>query len=185
MLRPAVTLCGVFLVLALETVHGQPPTDLVNRRVAARVTHVADGDTMDIVIAPSRRVRVRLHGVDAPEYGEAFSNRALSFMRVLVFGRDVTVTGKDVDAYGRLVARVAVDNADASESLITAGLGCTYRRYVTDAALEAALADALRAKRGFWAAGATQPACVARETRARVQSPPRPPRNGNSLPLNH
>ena len=180
--RLAVALCSVFIMLALDTVRAQRPADLVNRRFAARVTHVADGDTMDIVIAPSRRVRVRLHGVDAPEYGEAFGNRALMFMRVLVFGRDVTVTGKDVDVYERLVARVAVDNADASESLITAGLGCTYRRYASDAALETALAGALRAKRGFWAAGAAQPACVAREARARVQSPPRPPRKGNRLP---
>jgi len=185
MLRPPVTLCAVFLVLALATVHAQQPTDLVNRRFAARVTHVADGDTMDIVIAPSRHVRVRLHGADAPEFGEPFSNRARTFMRTLMSGRDVTITGKDVDAYGRLVARVAVGNADASESLIAAGLGCTYRRYATDAALEGALADALRAKRGFWASGAAQPACVAREARARVQSPPRPPRNGNSLPPNH
>lgn len=185
MLRPAVALCAVFLTLALETAHAQRPTDLVNRRFMARVTHVADGDTMDMVIAPSRHVRVRLHGADAPEFGEPFSNRARTFMRALISGRDVTVSGKDVDTYGRLVARVAVDNVDASESLITAGLGCTYRRYATDSALEAALADALRAKRGFWAAGAAQPACVAREARARVQSPPRPPRNGNSLPLNH
>jgi endonuclease YncB( thermonuclease family) len=173
MRRRSVALCAVFLVLALETVHAQQPTDLVNRRFAARVTLVADGDTLDVVIPPSRRVRVRLHGADAPEFGEPFSNRARSFMRGLMFGRDVTITGKDVDAYGRLVARVAVDDADASESLIAAGLGCTYRRYATDAALEAALADALRAKRGFWAAGAAQPACVAREARVRVQSPPR------------
>lgn len=173
MLRPAVTLCAVFLILALETVQAQRPADLVNRRFAARVTHVADGDTMDIVIAPSRHVRVRLHGADAPEFGEPFSNRALAFMRTLISGRDVTVSGKDVDTYGRLVARIVVNNADASESLIAAGLGCTYRRYATDAALDAALADAQRTKRGFWAAGAAQPACVAREARARVQSPPR------------
>ena len=173
MLRPAVALCAVFLILALETVRAQQPTDLVSRRFMARVTHVADGDTMDIVIAPLRHVRVRLHGADAPEFGEPFSNRALTFMRALLSGRDVTVSGKDVDSYGRLVARIGVDGVDASASLIAAGLGCTYRRYVTDSALETALADARRAKRGFWAAGAGQPACVAREARARVQSPHR------------
>ncbi len=160
-------------ILAFETAHAQRPTDLVNRRMAARVTHVADGDTIDVVIPPARRVRVRLHGVDAPESGEPFSDNALTFMRVLVFSREVNITGKDVDTYGRLVARVTVDNADASESLIAAGLGCTYRRYASDAGLEAALAGAQRAKRGFWAAGAAQPACVAREARVRVRSPPR------------
>jgi len=170
MLRPSLAVC-VLLILASESVHAQRPTDLVNRRFTGRVTHVADGDTMDVVISPARRVRVRLHGVDTPESGEPFSTRALTFTRVLMFGRDVTVTGKDVDSYGRLVARIAVDNVDASESIIAAGLGCTYRRYVTDSALEAALADARRAKRGFWATGASRPACVAREARADAPMP--------------
>ena len=37
-------------------------------------------------------------------------------------GRSVTIVGKDVDRYGRLVARVTVDNVDASESIIAAGM---------------------------------------------------------------
>ena len=150
----------VLVFLALETLHAQRPTDLVNQRVTAQVVHVADGDTVDIVIPPKRRVRVRLHGVDTR-----------AFTRVLMFGRDVTVVGKDVDTYGRLVARLRVDNADASEAIISAGLGCTYRRYATDSILEAAQDEARKARRGFWAAGAQQPACVAREARVQVPTP--------------
>jgi endonuclease YncB( thermonuclease family) len=157
----------VALALSFDTLHAQSPRDLVNTRFVAEVTHVADGDTVDVVIPSGRRVRVRLHGVDTPEVREPFSDRARTFTRVLMFGRTVTVAGKDVDRYKRLVARIAVDNADASESIIAAGLGCTFRRYVTDPALEAALASARSSQRGFWAAGAAKPACVAREARGR------------------
>jgi len=158
---------GAFLALALLTLPAQRPADLVNQHVTAHVVRVVDGDTVDILIPPARRVRVRLHGVDTPEAGEPFSQRARTFTRVLMFDRDVAVTGKDVDAYGRLVARIVVDNADTSEAIIGAGLACTFHRYVVDPALDAALARAQAARLGFWAAGALKPKCVSREAQPR------------------
>jgi micrococcal nuclease len=163
---------SITIALSIETLRAQRPTDLVNKRFVAEVTRVADGDTVDVLIAPTRRVRIRLHGVDTPEAKEPFSNQARTFTRVLMFGRQVTVTGKDIDRYDRLVARIAVDNVDASESIIAAGLACTFRQYVTDPGIEAALTRARNAQRGFWAAGASKPACVAREAQRRgVASP--------------
>jgi endonuclease YncB( thermonuclease family) len=161
----------VALTLFVETLHAQRPTDLVNKRFVAEVTRVADGDTVDVLIRPSRRVRIRLHGVDTPEFKEPFSNQARAFTRVLMFGRSVTVVGKDVDRYDRLVARITVDNIDASESIIAAGLGCTFRQYSNDPALESAFAHARSSQRGFWANGASKPACVARESKRSRASP--------------
>ena len=82
MSRSTFILC-VALVATAETLHGQRPTDLVNRQFSAEVTHVADGDTVDVLMPPARRIRVRLHGVDTPESNEAFSDRARTFTRVL------------------------------------------------------------------------------------------------------
>jgi endonuclease YncB( thermonuclease family) len=166
-------LLSIVLALSIETLHAQRPTDLVNKNFVADVTRVADGDTVEVLIPPARKVRIRLHGVDTPEAMEPFSNQARTFTRVLMFGRRVTVVGKDVDGYDRLVARIAVDNVDASESIIAAGLGCTFRQYVTDPVLESALASARSSQRGFWAAGAAKPACVAREAKRTSAAPQR------------
>jgi endonuclease YncB( thermonuclease family) len=166
----ALILC-IVLVSAVEALHAQRPTDLVNRRFVAEVTHVADGDTVEVRIPPAREVRVRLHAVDTPESNEPFNDRARTFTRVLMFGRSVAIVGKDVDRYGRLVARVTVDDMDASESIIAAGLGCTFRQYARDPVLDAAQDSARRAQRGFWARNTTQPACVAREARLERASP--------------
>jgi endonuclease YncB( thermonuclease family) len=68
---------------------------------------------VDVVIPPSRRIRVRLHGADAPEREEPFYQQAVVFTRVFMFSRDVTIVGKDVDPYNRLVARVIVEGKDA------------------------------------------------------------------------
>ena len=182
-------LLSIVLALSIETLHAQRPTDLVNKTFVADVTRVADGDTVEVLIPPARKVRIRLHGVDTPEAKEPFSNQARTFTRVLMFGRRVTVVGKDVDRYDRLVARIAVDNVDASESIIAAGLGCTFRQYVTDPALESALASARNSQRGFWAAGAAKPACVAREAKRtsalRYHTPGQglPTRNSGLAPL--
>jgi endonuclease YncB( thermonuclease family) len=166
----ALILC-IALLSVIETLHAQRPTDLVNRRFVAEVTHVADGDSLEVLIPPARKVRLRLHGVDTPESNEPFNDRARTFTRVLMFGRNVAVVGKDVDRYGRLVARVTVDDVDASESIIAAGLGCTFRQYARDPALETAQDNARRSQQGFWARNTPRPACVAREARLERTAP--------------
>lgn len=169
MLKPIATVLICFaLELTPVQAQAQGPRDLIDKRVTARVTRIIDGDTVDVVIPPSRRVRVRFHGADAPERDESFYTQALVFTRVFMFSRDVTIVGKDVDPYNRLVARIVVDGKDASESLIAAGLGCTFHRYISDPALDAALTRAQAAHLGFWANGVRPPRCVEREARQRT-----------------
>ncbi len=156
----------VLAALLLATLSGAQPPSTAGATFTATVVHVVDGDTIDVRVASTgERVRIRVHGVDAPERGEPFSQVALRFTRATVFSRTVIVEGRDVDTYGRLVARVRVDETDLSEALLHAGLACHYRRYSDDPALERAEAAARVAERGFWARGALQPRCVARERR--------------------
>lgn len=141
---------------------------LVGTSFTARVASVIDGDTIDVVRPGGRaRLRIRLEGIDSPEFGEPFNQTARVRTRVLVFDRDVRVAGRDVDQYGRLVARVTVaDGAaltDISVALVSDGLACHYRYYSSDPALARAEAEARVAGRGFWAQDAQKPACVARD----------------------
>lgn len=155
------------LAILLPWFAGVQPSPRVGAHFTATVVHVVDGDTIDVRVASTgERVRIRVHGIDAPERGEPFSQVALRFTRATVFSRVVTIEGRDVDAYGRLVGRVRVDGVDLSEALARAGLACHYRRYSDDPLLERAEADARAAGRGFWARGAQQPRCVAREAQA-------------------
>ena len=43
---------------------------------AAKVVGVSDGDTLTVLTAEKRQVKVRLHGIDAPETGQDFGSRA-------------------------------------------------------------------------------------------------------------
>ena len=70
------------------------------------------------------------------------------------------IEGRDVDRYGRLVARVSVRGEDASTALLTAGLACHYVKYSSDVTLANAEAEARRHGRGFWGRGADKPRCT-------------------------
>ena len=76
-----------------------------------RVVDVTDGDT--IVVEPTGggdRVKVRLHGIDAPERKQPFGEAARNFVRSIVLYKvvDVRPTPQKKDRYGRAVAIVEV-----------------------------------------------------------------------------
>lgn len=162
-LRALLPLAALAFVLSAASADTQPLRNLVGRSFDARVTAVADGDTITIVLPGQReRIRVRLEGIDAPERGEPYSQRARQALRVLVFDQTVRVEGRDVDRYDRLVARVHVRGVDTSLELVRAGLACHYRFFSNDRALARAEADARAAGAGFWARGAPRPRCTTR-----------------------
>jgi endonuclease YncB( thermonuclease family) len=84
------------------------------------VTHVVDGDTVDL----SSGERVRVIGIDTPERGECGYAAATEYMESLVLGKEVTaVPGArdDRDRYGRSLRYLDVGQTDAGLALITKG----------------------------------------------------------------
>jgi micrococcal nuclease len=116
-----------------------------------KVVSVADGDTIT-VLHDKRPVRIRLHGVDAPEKKQAFGRRAKQFTSKFAFGKLVTVkvvakSGK----YGRTIGEVFVGGHSLNEAIVRAGLAWWYRKYARRAKVLALLeAEARKAKRGLW-----------------------------------
>src|SRR4051812_23773570 len=76
---------------------------------SGKVVGIADGDTIT-VLRDRTQVRIRLHGVDSPESGQAFGTKAKAFTSDLVFGKVVTVHPLETDRYGRTVAEVTLSD---------------------------------------------------------------------------
>ncbi|HOH29323.1 MAG TPA: thermonuclease family protein [Candidatus Hydrogenedentes bacterium] len=116
-----------------------------------RVVGVSDGDTLS-VMREGKAVRVRLWGIDAPEGHQAFGGRAKRFVSDACFGREATVTVKDIDRYKRLVGLVLLeDGRILNQELVRAGLAWWYERYApNEATLRGLQAEARQAKRGLW-----------------------------------
>ncbi len=93
----------------------------------AEVTHVVDGDTVDIRTTAGRQARIRVIGIDTPERGECNFGPASYNMKQLVLGKTVVLSiagaGKDTtDRYGRWLRYVDVGGVDAGLAQIKAGL---------------------------------------------------------------
>ncbi len=94
----------------------------------ARVTRVVDGDSFEAQ-SRGKKFQVRLWGVDTPEWQQGFSQEAKSFSRQRIQGRQVKLTEKGWDKYGRLVALVEVDGESLSELLLREGLAWVHIYY--------------------------------------------------------
>ena len=146
------------LALWLGAVHA----DTLTREVV----RIADGDTVTIVTADKQQHRIRIAGIDAPEKGQPYGDRARQNLAQMVYGKDVTLQCHKTDRYKRKVCKVMVQPADCPTcgqtldvglAQIAVGLAWWYRAYAREQSVEDRgryesdeLESRLR-KRGLWA----------------------------------
>lgn len=93
-----------------------------------RVVYVLDGDTVHVRPPHGGKpVRIRVHGIDAPEICQNGGGSARDALRRRAFGRQVAVHGVSRDDYGRLVAQIVLDGDDLGGSMVEAGHAWSYR----------------------------------------------------------
>lgn len=122
------------------------------------VTHVVDGDTLDVRIG-SKTERVRLIGIDTPERGDCYASSATAAATRLAYGQRVVLRGDPTqatrDRYGRLLAYVWLPHGkDLGHQMIVGGFAKVYvynqRDFQRVAAYRAAEATGRRLGRSVW-----------------------------------
>ena len=115
------------------------------------VVSILDGDTIE-VLHNSRPERVRLSGIDCPENGQAFGNKARQAVAAFVFGNQVTLQAHGQDKYGRTLGDVILlDGTHVNYELVKDGWCWWYRKYAPgDTVLEGLGKEARLAKKGLW-----------------------------------
>lgn len=152
---PAWTMCAVtaalaVLVAGLALTAGRKAR---NQHLSGTAS-VIDGDTLDI-----HGVRVRLHGIDAPESGQTCRDAQGTMYRcgqraaLALSGRigrhPVSCTAYDTDSYGRTVAVCHQGGTDLNAWMVAGGHALAYCRYSRDYVDEEE--EARQAIRGLWA----------------------------------
>ena len=115
-----------------------------------RVVRVADGDTITVLDTANAHHKIRFHGIDAPEKGQAFGKAAGKFLAGLVAGRDVRVEYTKCDRYGRILGTVFCDGRDINLEMLKAGYAWHYKYYDSNPEYAAAESAARIARRGLW-----------------------------------
>lgn len=111
--------------------------------------YVIDGDTL-----ARGDWRIRIYGMDAPESDQPGGPEATEQMKALVAGKTLHILPKDVDIYGRLVARVRTGSIDVGAEMVRSGHAVSTASFT-----KAYLHDekkARRAKSGLWRQGKIQ-----------------------------
>lgn len=111
---------------------------------------VTDGDTLRASV-DGKTVKVRLYGVDTPEYDQPHGAAATRALQELVRNKDIAIKERDRDRYGRLVAIVYADGESVNLQMVESGHAWWYRDYATfNASLAYAEFSARRNERGLW-----------------------------------
>lgn len=92
------------------------------------VVKVIDGDSLRV--KNNRKViEIRLYGIDSPEWGQAYGNKAKQFLKKKIKGRKVSVVAKDRDRYGRTVALVSYSGGLVNREMVRSGYAWMYPKY--------------------------------------------------------
>jgi len=147
--RAVASLAAVVCLIAAASVSAQST-------LSGFVVGVTDGDTLTLLDDSKQQHRIRLDGIDAPESGQPFGNRAKQSLAALAFDRRAEATCAKTDRYERRICKVTVGRVDLGLEQIRRGLAWHLKRYESEqsaedrAAYAAAEAEARQSGRGLW-----------------------------------
>ncbi len=118
--------------------------------LVGKVIGVSDGDTLTVLDAKRQSYKIRLAGIDTPEIGQPFGQKAKSAMSKLAFGKQVQVSWSERDKYSRVLGHIYVGKTWVNKELVRQGVAWHYKKYSTDRGLAADELSAKRKKLGLW-----------------------------------
>ena len=119
------------------------------KTLAGRVVAIANGGALTLPAASNQQVKVRLHGIDAPESREAWGTRARQALSGMAFQREVRVEVRDTDRYGQTIGRVYAAPVNVNAEMVRRGMAWVYTRSNRDPALALLEVEARAACRAF------------------------------------
>jgi micrococcal nuclease len=117
----------------------------------AEVIRVLDGDTIE-VLHEKKPERVRLYGIDCPEKGQAFGQKAKQATSSLLFSKEVRIESHGRDKHRRMLGTVFDGDLNVNQVLVKEGWCWWFRKFVPkDQTLKQFEQEAKDAKKGLWA----------------------------------
>jgi micrococcal nuclease len=118
--------------------------------LVAKCVGISDGDTITVLDANKRQVKIRLEGIDAPEGHQDFGTESRHHTAELVFQKEVRIQRRGLDKYGRTLGHVYVGDLWINQDLVRNGLAWHYKQYSADPRLAQAEDLARKQQIGIW-----------------------------------
>lgn len=120
------------------------------QQLQGKVVNIADGDSFTLLTDGKMQVRIRMHGIDAPEKGQPYSQVSKQFLNSLLVNQKVNVEVRNKDRYRRVVGMVYVNGKNINEIMIAEGYAWHYLKYDKNKAWISLQEKAKIEKKGLW-----------------------------------
>jgi micrococcal nuclease len=116
-----------------------------------KVVNVIDGNTLEVLTADNQTQKILLAGIDCPEPGQDYAEKAKKHLERLTLEKEVSVTIKGKDRWGNYLAIIIVtrNEVDPRRSLLEEGLAWTAEKNPLSE-LEVIRLKAVEKARGIW-----------------------------------
>lgn len=143
-----------FLILLFVIVFAYVLNYDPNSYLQTKVLRVLDGDTVEIKINNEIK-KIRLFGIDAPEKDQPYGLMAREFLNRIILDKEVNLSIKDEDKYGRILAIIYLNDKDINKIMVKNGFAWAYR-YYSDLYIKEQ-DYAMEKRLGLWADEAIEP----------------------------
>lgn len=142
---------GAAIVSAIVAAVSSCPLHDAAGRPLWRVERVHDGDTVTCLDDRGQAVKIRLQGIDAPEFDQPHGKTARHALETKLAGGRVRVAGTARDQHGRLLGTLWLDDRDLNRELVAEGHAWVFGGFAPDPVLVTAEEKARAARLGLWA----------------------------------
>ena len=99
-----------------------------NGEMTGKVIAVIDGNTVEVADEDNQKHTIILAGIDCPELGQEFGDKARRFLEKMLLQKKVKVTFQGKDRRGNYLAVVMLDDDDPRVALLKEGLAWTAEK---------------------------------------------------------
>jgi micrococcal nuclease len=137
--------------------------------VSGKVISVIDGNTLEVVGDDNEVHKVQLAGIDCPELGQEYGDRAKAYLQNRILDKEVVVTFIGKDRWGNYLATVMINGTiDIRLELLEEGLAWTAERNPLSE-LETVKEEAREKEKGLWKLDNPTPPWVYRRQQTMMQ----------------
>jgi micrococcal nuclease len=119
-------------------------------QIKGKVVAITDGDTFVLLNEKKEQVKIRLHGIDAPEKKQDFGTAAKNYLSSLIYNKEITIEYKNLDRYGRTIGIVFIEELNVNEKMLEEGMAWHFKKYDKNSDWAALEDKAKEGKKGLW-----------------------------------
>jgi micrococcal nuclease len=143
-------------------------TAWANEVISGKVITVIDGNTLEISTNENETYRILLFGIDSPELGQEYGEKAKRLLEKLILEKNISVEIQGKDRLGNRLGTILIDSKDLRIELLEEGLAWTAERQpIKD--LEIIKEKARVKKKGLWKENEPTPPWIYRRQQTMLQ----------------